>query len=146
MASRRLREVYQEIRRNGGSSMRVGYSAVDAWVEAKTRVMWDALEAIGAVRLRAEYDGEASAENAADTFGSIGEFWIGDGPWQHGDSVWGHVGYGNVLDPTENPYITDIMFTTINRFREAWKTLLAHKRDLAAGRCPACHGTGRHVA
>lgn len=66
-----------------------------------------------------------------EAFGSVGEFclpfvdddgyWQPSEDWQHGGSVWGHVGYRNVLDWRENCYIIDIMRETIDAFRDAWK-------------------------
>jgi len=47
--------------------------------------------------------------------------------WEHGDSIWGCVGYQDVSSPQENPYVIDIMGETIGRLREALR-----------GRCPVC--------
>jgi hypothetical protein len=64
-----------------------------------------------------------------------------DGGWQPGGSVWGFI--GDDVDPRDNPYAPDIMAETIAAFNSARKASLRERADRAAGRCPACHGTGR---
>ena len=90
-------------------------------------------------------------------WGVVGEFglpdrWAGEPTsifvpdclvWHHADAVWGHIGYRDCADWRENPYVIDIMDETIRQFRDAWKSRVREQADERAGRCPACHGTGR---
>lgn len=162
MASIALRQFYRNARSAGTTQCVVGESALSAWRAARILRKWDALETIGAVRVRAEFDQDCdptefggSADDEA--FGSIGEYrtdfatpdWYpGDidsvlPAWNTADSVWGHVGYRNVLDWRENAYILDIMASTIDAFRDSWKAHVRAERERKAGLCPACHGTGK---
>jgi hypothetical protein len=164
MASIALKSLYRNAR-SANVGCIVGESALSAWRAARILRKWDALKTIGAVRLRAEHDPDCdptefggSADDEA--YGSIGEHrtdfadmgeWAYSlasmtgpwGPWHHADSVWGHVGYRDVLDWRENPYILDIMDETIRQFAAAWKAHIRAEIDRRAGVCPACHGTGR---
>jgi hypothetical protein len=146
-----LRKLFREVRRSPIGHC-VSPSVPYARDCAVTLTKWRALESIGAVRLRAEADTDwepgcdcgdpdcASNNPESEAFGSIGEFrtdfdnpdWYpGDTddeslPWVSADSVWGHVGYRDVLDWRDNPYIIDVMAETIAAFCAAWK---AHVRQ-----------------
>jgi len=65
------------------------------------------------------------AYDRGGAWGTVGEYWDGE-CWQVADSVWGHVGYKNVLDPFENSYVADIMLATVAAYR-------------AVKVCPKCH-------
>jgi hypothetical protein len=132
---------------------------------AATLRKWDILETIGAVRLRAVPDETWEPIDCGDprckmndpnseAYGSIGEYrtdfadpswhqmdvYNDDLPWECADSVWGHVGYRDVLDWRENVHILDIMAETIRQFAAAWK---AHVRaNRKATPCPKCQGSG----
>ena len=108
---------------------------------------WRTLMALDYVQLRCEPDEdfdrsyfEQGVFNEDDeAFGSIGEFCLDPDSsrkrWHNADSVWGHVGYKNVQNWKENPYIVDIMDVTMEQLRRAWK-------ERVHGICPRCHGTG----
>lgn len=148
-----LRKLFTEVRRSPIGQC-VSPSVPFARDAAVTLRKWDALESLGLVRLRSEHDADFNPDDYDCDFdgettaeGSIGEFLSPDSArfyldcdtftqsdlkWVHGDSVWGHVGYRDVLDWKENVYILDVMAETIAAFRDAWKA-----------QCPTCHGTGR---
>lgn len=114
--------------------------------QAITLRQWDALESLGFVRLRSEWDWDFNPSDYDDgvfddddeAYGSIGEFRLDadDCTWVVADSCWGHVGYRDVLDWRENCYILDIMAETIAAFKEAWKARVNRL-------CPVCKGSGR---
>jgi hypothetical protein len=148
MASQTLRNLYRQARKAQVGWI-VGESALSAWRAARILRQWDALECLGLVRLRDEwdehYEWEGDGANPCPdepAYGSIGEYRLpGEEPytafddeveWEHGDSVWGHVGYRDVLDWRENPYILDVMSETIAQFRAAWK------HQVHRARCPMC--------
>ena len=117
---------------------------------ASTLARWDTLEEFGLVRLTAEpdYDFDPndfehpegfddSNGDSLEAFGTIGQYRpTEDHDFVTGDSCWGHVGYKDVLDWRENPYILDIMAETI-------RNLVTSRRLHVRGLCPACGGTGR---
>jgi hypothetical protein len=141
MVGQTLRDLYFRIRKSptgGCVSPAVPY----CWRAAVTLRKWWALEDAGYVRLTCEDDtdfvpGEGNCccddpECSAKTgpaYGSVGEYRLDpedeDG-WVVADSVWGHTGYRDVLDPFENPYILDIMAGTIEAFKKDRK---APKRE-----------------
>lgn len=41
--------------------------------------------------------------------------------WEQADSVWGHIGYNDVTNPHENPYVIDHMQLAIDALRNALK-------------------------
>lgn len=102
---------------------------------AVTLTKWRAAARAGYVRLRSEFDfhynpGDYDIPDDdwnGEAYGTIGEFSLDpdaswDSPaWTHGDSVWGHVGYRDCLDPMENPYILDIMDETLAALASARK-------------------------
>jgi hypothetical protein len=169
MASIALKSLYRNARRANVGCI-VGKSALSAWRAARILRKWDALETIGAVRLRAESDdtwepigcdcGDPRCkmnDPRSEAYGLIGEYrtdfhrsdWYPSDtdddslPWESADSVWGCVGYNNVTDWRENEYALDIMAGTIRQFAAAWKAHVRAEIDRRAGVCPACHGTGR---
>jgi hypothetical protein len=153
----RLRRYYAEHRK-------AGWDATSALRAAKVRCLWYTLDSLDAVRLRAVPDDIASWEEEAEAWGVVGEHRVdfdnvdADGcfnwfasdidrdldAWRTADSVWGNTEYRDVLDPTENPDVVDVMQATCEAFAVAWKAHTLRKR---AGRvltpCPRCAGTGR---
>jgi hypothetical protein len=126
-----------------------GMPAAHAADSARTALAWEALEAAGFVKVTAEPDDDyewaddAERERFGDdgAWGSVGWYTLDpedavpepelgrgkhDG-WTLTESVWGHVGYRDVLDPAENWYVADVMDATVRAFREALKS-----------RCPVC--------
>lgn len=112
------------------------------WEAAITLRKWQVLERLGYVRLTAEPDpywepdcdcGDPkcpSNDPASEAFGSVGEYRLDpdagdDEGWEAADSVWGHVGYRDVLDWRENVYVLDVMDATIAAFRNARKAATA---------------------
>jgi hypothetical protein len=141
MASTRRRDLYLEARK-------AGYRPAHALHAARTLLKWRALERMGYVRLIAEPDEHCSHDDLCDcdnpdcpdrnaeVWGSVGQYRIDpdqgdDDGWEYGDSVWGHVGYRNVLDWRENPYITDIMAGTIGELIDA-RTAVMYWRSQGA--------------
>lgn len=137
----RTRRYYREGRK-------AGYRASEALSVARVLTKWHAAEWAGYVQLREEddtdYEGFCDCDDpkcsakTGPAYGSIGEYRIDPDPdphfpgWEVADSVWGHTGYRDVLDPWENPYVVDIMQETLDALKAAL-------RD----RCPECKGTGR---
>jgi hypothetical protein len=160
MISSQTRRLYDRFRKAG--SMRVGFAAADALSSARTLRKWQALERLGAVRLRVEEDIDFDPSDFEDpqwyagrtAYGVVGEYrtdWDNRGSWHlddgdhesvwvHADSVWGNVGYQDPADPAENECTLDVMAETIDAFRAAWQ---AHVAESARPECPTCHGTGR---
>lgn len=160
MASTILRKLYRE-ERDKHRTMRVGFSAVDAYRDAIIRRKWRALEDSGYVRFETPYDNDPDIsfldqdcfnsdrggialtkrirELASDegVFGLVGEYRLDtdSDSWESGGSVWGFIGYDDT-NPRNNCYATSVMLETIEAFRAAWKD---HIRNV----CPQCHGTGR---
>lgn len=144
-----MRKLYRQARKAPATQCWVGYAAVSALNAARTLRRWDALESMGLVRLRSENDpywepgcscGVKNCPNNdpdAEAYGVIGEYclphldaegyWCAEGRedsmegWACGVSVWGHVGYRDVLDWRENAHILGIMDEAIEAFRDAWK-------------------------
>ena len=137
MASATLRNIYQSVRRSPIAHC-VSPSIPFAMSCATTLAKWAALEECGLVRLRAEIDEFPDDPSEGESWGSIGEYRLDPDSdrWTQGGSVWGHVGYRDVLDWRENIYIFDIMTETINAFRSAHKEYVHNV-------CPCCHGTGK---
>jgi hypothetical protein len=79
------------------------------------------------------------------SFVSIGQFRLDTTRerWETADSVGGHIGYRNILDPFENPYVIGIMSETLDALDSARKAESLKRRDRRAGRCVCCHGSGR---
>jgi len=111
-----------------------GQNAKLALDSARTLVAFERSEAEGMVRLRAEIDDDCVSwmddrqrkDWDGEAYGSIGEYRLPECPcchsrpsWVHCDSVWGHIGYKDVLDPFENPYIVDIMRSTLDALETA---------------------------
>jgi hypothetical protein len=171
MASIALKQLYRNARRANVGCI-VGEHALSAWRAARILRKWEALETIGAVRFRAEWDetwepidcdcGDPRCkmnDSNSEAFGLIGEFtldpltsdpdapvyagWEDRQDWHQADSVWGCVGYNNVTDWRENEYALQIMDETIRQFAAAWKAHVRAEIDRRARVCPACHGTGR---
>lgn len=106
---------------------KAGYPAVQAYRNAKLLVEWDDLEAKGLVRLLAESDehfdpdilcdcgcGDREAYERDGAWGVVGQYRLDtESDWQTGDSIWGCVGYRDVLSPFENWYVPDIMHETL---------------------------------
>jgi hypothetical protein len=110
---------------------------------ARTLAKWAALESLGLVRLTSEPDPDfdpsdydCDFDDDDEAFGSIGQFVrpacvanvldmgadeADESDWITADSCWGHVGYRDVLDWRENVSILDIMSSTVDAFRDAWK-------------------------
>ena len=136
--NRQLAREYRRFRKAGIGGV-VGRDAANCLQAARTVLLWERLEAAGLVRLSVEADESYDwSEEERERYGSDGAWGVvggyrtldGDG-WEHGDSVWGFVGYARVDSPTENPYVVDIMAQTIDALRTALRS-----------RCPAC----RHPA
>jgi cytochrome c553 len=149
VASRIMWQLFRAVRTSD-----VGFSVSPAvpyqWRSAVVLRKWQALEALDLVRLRAEQDTEYDPSEwedepaDAEAYGSIGEFRLDtDADWEHADSVWGHIGYRNVLDWRENAYILDVMAATIAALRDASKAAARARRERELGFCPTCHGSGR---
>lgn len=47
-------------------------------------------------------------------WGTVAQIWNGS-EWEDVDSVWGHVGYDDPLDPVENCYVVDLMSAALDR-------------------------------
>lgn len=169
MQANKPRKLKSRVRNLYHAARRAGYPAASALDMARTIAKFRALEDIGAVRIRAEHDEETSFDEGEEAFGTIGEFrtdfeylsdWLPSDTeedhvtdWEHADSCWGHVGYQDVTDPLENPYVVDEMAECVEQFRDSWKAYLAEKqatqaeeRERNLGICPACHGTGKYPA
>jgi hypothetical protein len=111
-----------------------GRTAEDALDSARTLARWDEAEQTGSVRIVARPDPDSSPSDWHDTkggacecedcrayardgaWGTVGEYRTDPDSedWTHADSVWGHVGYNDVLSPLENPYVVDIMAATLD--------------------------------
>lgn len=133
--------LYRKFRSNP-PFMLVGYNAIQALEAAKLIEAWNRLESVGLVRLQAEadedyqwneYDPKESEKYGDDgAWGSVGEYRTSpDGEWETGDSVWGHVGYNDVLSPYENCYILDIMRQTVEDLKAALQSRCNHCRKCA---------------
>jgi hypothetical protein len=163
MASIALKSLYRKARTANVGCI-VGENALSAWRAAKILRKWEALETMGAVRLRAEWDDsydphdfDPPEPDDTEAYGVIGEYRTDfDNPdwypadvdddeldWEHADSVWGNAGYDDVTDWRENSHVLDIMETTMDAFRDAWEASMRAERDRTRGLCPTCHGTGR---
>jgi hypothetical protein len=110
-------------------------TAQEAWETAKLVERWERWESAGWVRIVAEPDDDAEREEGeeGEAFGSVGyvrlrntqeptqpidpEYGNRNG-WTVADSVWGHIGYRNCLDPMENPYAADVMRATLKAAQE----------------------------
>jgi hypothetical protein len=164
MIGAKLRRLYQEHRK-------AGWDARSSLRAARIRRQWRKLEWNGFVRLRAVEDDAFDPDDLAcscedphclsgpdrirDTiehlgvWGTVAEFRLDattseDDPdsWEQADSCWGHIGYRDVLSPTENAYVIDHMAATIDAFAKAWRESCAAERHVARGACPHCRGTG----
>lgn len=104
--------------------MLVGHNARLALNLARTVLRWKELEDAGLVKLEAkpdeDYDWLGEEPEMVEKYGSdgawgtVGSYRLDESdPWIEEDSVWGSIGYRNVLDPHENPYIGEIMSATI---------------------------------
>ena len=132
--NRQLAREYRRFRAAGIGGV-VGRDAANCLHAARTVLLWERLEAAGLVRLSVEPDDSYDwSEEERERYGSdgawgvVGSYRTGErGEWEHGDSVWGFVGYASVDSPTENPYVIDIMTQTIEALRTALRR-----------RCPAC--------
>jgi hypothetical protein len=137
MLSDRLVKLYRLARIHYGPSF-PGRSALDSLNAARVLIRWQAAEQAGYLRLRAEpdfdhnprdyMDADDIQDSDWDAYGSIAEYRVSldSESWTVADSVWGHVGYRNVLDWRENPYIIDEMAECLDQFRAARKrTVLA---------------------
>jgi hypothetical protein len=133
--SPRLIKQYFDVRRSPIGKC-VSPSVPYCFQAALTLIKWDAAERAGFVRLRYEWDQDFDPAEYPDcdfgedpeAFGSIGEYRLDtdSDEWVHADSVWGHVGYLDVIDWRENPYVIDIMRETLDQFNTARKqTVLA---------------------
>lgn len=112
--------------------MLYGFNAKQALQAARTLASWEDSEAQGLVRLRCEIDTDADVSwmDAKQwdgmAYGSIGEYRLPEceccglqSDWMVASSVWGHIGYNDVLDPFENCYIVDIMAETLDALERA---------------------------
>lgn len=120
-----LQTLYRDFRKHS-PFMLVGSNAQQALEAARTILRFRELEDMGYVRLRAQFDDDVDVSWMSDrerenwdgeAYGSISEFkCVKCGTWQQADSVWGHIGYNDVLSPFENPYIVSIMQAAIEAF------------------------------
>lgn len=86
---------------------------------------------MGRVRIIAEPDDDYDWEELKDdvpepvyercardgAWGTVAQVWNGS-EWEDVDSVWGHVGYDDPLDPVENCYVVDLMSAALDRRAE----------------------------
>lgn len=94
---------------------------------------WKELEAADMVRMRVEEDcdwgpdifGDESRADVLKAYKQTGAWGViseyratPDGEWEHADSIWGMVGYRDVLDPEENPYWEDLATEAIYAARK----------------------------
>jgi hypothetical protein len=160
MISQATRRLYDRFRK-------AGCGAQESLRSARILRKWNALDRLGAVRIRIEDDEDFTPDEdncccedprcsarTGPAYGTVGEYrtdWHDRGSWHlddgdhssvwvHADSVWGHTGYRDPADPVENCYVIGIMAETIDAFRAAWQDHLA---ESARPECPTCHGTGR---
>jgi hypothetical protein len=124
---------YRRIQASGGPSAYFPENrAASALEQARIVVRFRELEDMGLCRLRAEPDEDyrwnefdpKESERFGDdgAWGSIVEVRTDpddDDSWEEVDSCWGHVGYRDVLDPTENPYIVDHMRAAVDWLENA---------------------------
>ena len=62
-------------------------------------------------------------------WGVVGYFRLDDTfQWETGDSVWGFAGYKDVLNETENPYVTDIKMQTMQEYHKALTRVTGGKK------------------
>jgi hypothetical protein len=124
--SPKLKALYFAVRRSPIGHC-VSPSVPYCYQVAVTLTKWRAAARAGYVRLRAEFDPNGWENDDTgeedESYGSIGEYTLNpeSDDWEHGGSVWGHVGYRDVLDPFENPYILDIMDETLAAMSSARK-------------------------
>jgi hypothetical protein len=128
MIDSNVRSKYHRLRR-------AGWRAEEAIRAARILERWDKAESDGLVRLQAIPDEDWTIKDNGcscgnpvcqrreresferdGAWGSVGEYRTDTDSedWTHADSVWGHVGYNDVLSPLENPYILDIMAATLD--------------------------------
>lgn len=166
MASTKLRTYYRQ-ERSKPRTFRVGFNALDAYRVAITRIRFAALENLDLVRLEVVDDFSPDLsfldqEDFNDTrqgialtkqtrrlatdegvYGIVGQYRLSeDDEWEHADSCYGFIGYVDAR-PETNHVAPDIMDATIDAYAAAHRAELTRQRDLANGRCPTCHGTGK---
>ena len=100
-----------------------GIRASDAKQDAEVMAQFAEREAVGLVRFRVEQDRDPDvswmtererAEWDGESWGVIGEVRCPCcNQWKQVDSVWGLIGYKNLLSPLENPYIPSIASATL---------------------------------
>jgi hypothetical protein len=132
MPSRTLYRLYREVKSRACFYDPRGQVKA-LYAQAVSLARFQAAERTGFVRLRCELDEDFDPRDFMEdsdiqdsdweAYGSIGEYRLSldSEDWVHADSCWGHVGYRDVLDWTENPYILDIMAETLEAFRTARK-------------------------
>jgi hypothetical protein len=114
---------YREFRKRS-PFMLVGCNALQALQAARTLARFREYEGACLVRLRSEFDSDADTSFMSEreydawngeAFGSISEYLCpACGSWLGADSIWGHIGYRDVLDPFENPYIVELMASALD--------------------------------
>lgn len=125
MSSERLRRRYFDIQRSGMS-----VSTCEAKRLAIMLIQWEALEYRGYVRIQCPadlcFDGVDLGPSDGSGHGLLGEYTLDpdatDVVWVEADSAWGFVGYCDVANWHENPYVFDVMEATLAAFRVAHRT------------------------
>lgn len=105
-----------------------GLGAKEALRAARIAATWEELEARGLVRMYRSADEDVDLRDYEEcdrasireqierdgAWGVVTEY-LKQGEWEHADSIWGCIGYQDVLDPAENYYVTDLQDEAIEK-------------------------------
>jgi RimJ/RimL family protein N-acetyltransferase len=163
----------KSIRRRYADFRRAGESAAHALRSARIEERFERLESRGLVEIDIRWDddadvssfldqdhykdtreGRALAKHNREIIERDGaECWIGrfrlddESRWISADSIGGCIGYDDFSRDGNrrrfSGYWSDIQAETIRQYLNAIRAERRRNRDVAAGNCPHCHGTGR---